>query len=128
MTSIHFPIKKPFLSQNQMINLRNGYKYGNSRLSFVDYQQIESRHTVVNQNHNKFFFLKKSSTTIDAISMIPIESQNPYGLSAIGIILKFIPKILAIQVGGIKRTLTIVNILMILFCSMLTKPRNVSCK
>ena len=47
MTSVHFPIKKTFLSQNQMINLRNGYIYGNSSLSIVDYQQIESRHTVV---------------------------------------------------------------------------------
>ena len=45
-----------------------------------------------------------------------------------GILVKFMPYMLAINVGGRKITFTTVKILIILFCSILTRPKNVSCR
>jgi len=56
-----------------------------------------------------------------------IEIQNPLGLEVNGISGMFWPKMLAINVGGIKMTETMVKIFMILFCSTLTKPMKISC-
>ena len=42
--------------------------------------------------------------------------------------ISIMPYILAISVGGKKITFTTVKILIILFCSILTRPRKVSCR
>jgi hypothetical protein len=56
--------------------------------------------------------------SIEDISIITRDKGYPKGQSSSGKNLKFIPYILATSVGGRNMTLTMVNILMILFCSI----------
>ena len=78
--------------------------------------------------YNHFLSLKINSTISVKSTINPTENKYPYFQCSSGIKSKFIPYILAINVGGRNITLTTVNILMILFCSILTRPKKVSCR
>jgi len=56
-----------------------------------------------------------------------MDDQKPKLVLVKGMSGIFCPKMLATNVGGMKITETMVKILMILFCSTLTKPMNISC-
>ena len=64
----------------------------------------------------------------DDRDIMAMENANPYFHLKASMNSKFIPYILAINVGGMKITEATVKILMILFCSMLIKPKKVFCK
>jgi hypothetical protein len=72
--------------------------------------------------------LKVSKTAPDEITIAKIQTKNPNGWLAPGILLKFIPNIPEIKVGGknaIEKTVKRFNTL---FCSKLIKPVMVFCK
>jgi len=66
------------------------------------------------QSH--FLSLKTNNITPENKNMMMIEAQNPKLVLVKGIFGMFCPKMLAISVGGMKITETMVKILMILFC------------
>jgi hypothetical protein len=76
--------------------------------------------------YNHFLSLKISKIASVKTIIKPIANGYPNFHPNSGIKSKFIPYMLAIRVGGRNTTFTTVKILIILFCSILTRPRKVS--
>lgn len=74
------------------------------------------------------FFKRKIRKSNNEVSNIKTRlSGYPRTNFNSGICSKFIPYIPAISAGGVKITVTIVNIFIVLFCSIPTRPINVFC-